>query len=95
MDSDMDSEYVRIIEIQRARVQDAENRLENGLNHLRQLEDSVQMDRRHLKEARQGLGRLESIYAAWKKHKLPHAELCGARRVSEPTPGYAGDNNGE
>ena len=25
----------------------------------------------------------------------PNAELCGARRASEPTPGYAGDNNGE
>ena len=24
-----------------------------------------------------------------------NAELCGARRASEPTPGYAGDNNGE
>lgn len=27
--------------------------------------------------------------------ETPNAELCGARRVSEPTPGYAGDNNGE
>lgn len=26
---------------------------------------------------------------------VPNAELCGARRASEPTPGYAGDNNGE
>ena len=85
MDSDMDSEYVRIIEIQRARVQDAENRLENGLNHLRQLEDSVQMDRRHLKEARQGLGRLESIYAAWKKHKLPNANVTGLAPAQETT----------
>ena len=27
--------------------------------------------------------------------QTPNAELCGARRASEPTPGYAGDNNGE
>ena len=28
-------------------------------------------------------------------HLRFNAELCGARRASEPTPGYAGDNNGE
>ena len=35
----------------------------------------------------------------WKKvcadFEAANAELCGARRASEPTPGYAGDNNGE
>lgn len=30
-----------------------------------------------------------------KNDDSPNAELCGARRASEPTPGYAGDNNGE
>ena len=38
-----------------------------------------------------------AIIAFWCEFRIEpsNAELCGARRASEPTPGYAGDNNGE
>ncbi len=38
---------------------------------------------------------LLNTMSKWHQLVTPNAELCGARRASEPTPGYAGDNNGE
>mgnify|MGYP001435590608 CR=1 FL=1 len=42
-----------------------------------------------------GAGNLSRGIREAARRLAANAELCGARRASEPTPGYAGDNNGE
>ena len=67
-DDTLSQEIVIAFETQRQRVIYAEKAVETSLNHLRQLEYSVEMNMRHLKEARDGLHRMEKLLA--KRHRL-------------------------
>ena len=61
----LEQDYTRAMELARADVAKLSRQVEIGENHLRQLRETVAMNKRHLRDASDHLAEMETLYAKW------------------------------
>lgn len=58
-------DYARAMELARKRVAELSRQVEICENNMRQLKATMEMDRRHLREATDSLNEMEAVYTKW------------------------------